>query len=154
VSDRNQNIITGIAVVAVALVLSWFLMAQTGCASSPEVREARKAAAIQTAQRLAQCAVAGGLTCAPETAALVGCAVANGLDCKAERAVWGQCIQARAIACGLAAGVSLASGAADGPPVRVADGCAAGAAELCADLAGDAAAVEACLAESLVPCVD
>lgn len=150
--SRFERSLLAVGAVAVALILAFVIIAQPGCASSPEVREARRAAAVQTAQRLAQCAVAGGLTCAPETAALVGCAVANGLDCKAERAVWGQCLAAQAVGCGVATVVGLIGSAP--PDVAVADGCAAGAADLCADLAGDAAAVEACLGESLVPCVD
>ncbi len=151
--ERDRTILVFVAVLAVALLILSVVLGQAGCASSPEQREARRAAAVETAKRLAACAVDGGLACAPETAALVGCAVSAGLHCEAERMAWARCLQARAIGCGVAAVGGLISGAAaDGPDVG--DGCALGAAEVCADVAGDAAGVEVCLGASLVPCVD
>ena len=151
--SRFEQQLLAVGAVVAAITLAFVIIAQPGCASTPEQREARKAAAVESAKRLAQCAVDGGLACAPEASALVGCALARGMHCETERKTWAGCLQARAIGCGLAAVVGLA-GAADGPAVRVSDGCAEAAAGRCADFAGDAGLVEGCLAGEFVPCVD
>lgn len=138
----------------VLVVLALLLCA---CGWSRETRETKRADAKAAGVELAACAVDRGASCTGETVALTVCFIEHGLNCTTERKTWARCFEAQALACGLPAVVALGEvlvhGAVDvdAPPENE---CARDAADRCADNAGDAAAVEACLAESLVPCVD
>lgn len=134
---RNRGVL-----LAVALAIA-------GCgATGHAIRDQAKT----TAAQVASCAVEQAAACAPETSALAGCVFEHGFHCAPERIAWADCLKPRAIACGTQAVITLASGLDD--PTGVPVTCIDRAIDDCWQDAGDTAALEACIATRVEPCVD